>query len=294
MKAMMDELVGYAMRAGTRWTPTGLPRVAMVRSEGCADQVYEPMLHFVLQGSKNLSIGDQNLRFEDATYFVVPVHVPATGEVEARAPDRPYLAVSLTLDATIIATLMAEMKDTGTPPGPTGFAVSAAAPEMVDAWLRMMRLIDRPGEAAMLAPMIEREILYRVLIGPQGDKLREIACAGSRLAQVRPTINWIRDHSAETMHADTLAAMAGMSVAAFYRHFKAVTSMAPMQYQKNLRLLKARRMLLFETHAVASVAYAVGYESASQFSREYARLFGMPPGRDAARFRGAAETSQAA
>lgn len=162
----MDELRAIVMRAGSRWTPTGLPRVSMVRSEGCADQVYEPMLHFVLQGSKSLSIGDQNLRFEEATYFVVPVHVPATGEVQSNAADAPYLAASLALDPTIIANLIAEMHESGTP-NPSGFAVSAATPELIDAWLRMMRLIDRPDEARMLAATIEREILFRVLIGPQ-------------------------------------------------------------------------------------------------------------------------------
>lgn len=283
----MDELRGIVMRAGSRWTPTGLPRVAMVRSEGCADQVYEPMLHFVLQGSKSLSIGDRNLRFDEATYFVVPVHVPATGGVQSDGDDQPYLAVSLALDPTIIANLIAEMHETGTP-SPTGFAVSAATPELIDAWLRMMRLINRPAEARMLAATIEREILFRVLIGPQGDKLREVACADSKLAQVRPAITWLRDHYAEAIRSEPLAAMTGMSVAAFYRHFKSVTSMAPIQYQKQLRLLKARRLLLFETHNVGSIAHMVGYESASQFSREYTRLFGMPPGRDAARFRVAA------
>jgi AraC-like DNA-binding protein len=288
MENVMDELRGIVMRAGSRWTDTGLSRVSMVRSEGCADQVYEPMLHLVLQGSKSLSIGDQNLRFDEATYFVVPVHVPATGEVQSEGTDYPYLAVSLKLDPTIIANLMAEMHGAGTTPNPTGFTVSTATPELIDAWLRMMRLIDRPNEAPILAAMIEREILFRVLIGPQGDKLREVACADSRLAQVRPAIDWIRDNFAETIHSEPLAGMTGMSVAAFYRHFKAVTSMAPIQYQKRLRLLKARRLLLFETHDVAKIAYGVGYESASQFSREYARMFGMPPGRDAARFRVAA------
>lgn len=287
MKTAMDELRGIVMRAGSRWTDTGIPRVQMVRSEGCADQVYEPMLHLVLQGSKSLSIGDQNLRFDEACYFVVPVHVPATGEVQPDGAE-PYLAVSLKLDPTIIASLMAEMHTAGTTPNPTGFAVSSAPPELIDAWLRMMRLIDRPGEAPILAAMIEREILFRVLIGPQGDKLREVACADSRLSQVRPAIDWIRDNFAEPIHAEPLAGMTGMSVAAFYRHFKAVTSMAPIQYQKRLRLLKARRLLLFETHDVGRIAYAVGYESASQFSREYARMFGLPPGRDAARFKVAA------
>jgi AraC-like DNA-binding protein len=286
MNTPMDELRAIVMHAGSRWTPTGLPRVSMVHSEGCADQVYEPMLHLVLQGSKSLSIGDENLRFAEATYFVVPIHVPATGEVQSDGPE-PYLAVSLALDPTIIANMMAEMHDTGTP-SPSGFAVSTATPELIDAWLRMMRLIDRPDEARMLAAAVEREILFRVLIGPQGDKLREVASADSRLAQVRPAITWLRDHFAEAIRSEPLAAMTGMSVAAFYRHFKSVTSMAPIQYQKQLRLLKARRLLLFETHDVGSIAHMVGYESASQFSREYARLFGMPPGRDAARFRVAA------
>jgi len=288
----MDELRGIVMRAGSRWTDTGIPRVTMVRSEGCPDQVYEPMLHLVLQGFKSLSIGGQNLRFDEATYFVVPIHVPATGEVQPDGTD-PYLAVSLKLDPTIIANLMAEMHGAGTTPHPTDFAVSTATPELIDAWLRMMRLIDRPAEAPILAAMIEREILFRVLIGPQGDKLREVACADSRLAQVRPAIDWIRDNFAEPIRSEPLADMSGMSVAAFYRHFKAVTSMAPIQYQKRLRLLKARRLLLFETHDVGKIAYAVGYESASQFSREYARMFGMPPGRDAARFRVAAPADEA-
>jgi AraC-like DNA-binding protein len=292
MKTAMDELRAIVMRAGSRWTDTGIPRVAMVRSEGCADQVYEPMLHLVLQGSKTLSIGDQNLHFDEATYFIVPVHVPATGEVQSDGSN-PYLAVSLKLDPTIIANLMAEMHGAGTTPDPTGFAVSPASPELIDAWLRMMRLIDQPNEAPILSAMIEREILFRVLIGPQGDKLREVACADSRLSQVRPAIDWIRDNYADTILAEPLAGLTGMSVAAFYRHFKAVTSMAPIQYQKRLRLLKARRLLLFETHDVGKIAYAVGYESASQFSREYARMFGMPPGRDAARFRVAAPAEEA-
>jgi AraC-like DNA-binding protein len=281
----MDELRGIVMRAGSSWTDTGLPRVAMVRAEACADQVYQPMLHLVLQGTKSLSIGNQILRFQAASYFIVPVDLPATGEIRSHGPDHPYLAVSLALEPAMIAALLAEMGDIGTAAIPTGFSVSTATPELIDAWLRMMRLIDRPKEAGMLAPMIEREILFRVLSGPQGGKLREIACAESCLAQVRPAIGWIRDNYAQPVRVGPLAAMTGMSVPAFYRHFKAVTSMAPIQYQKRLRLLQARRMLVFESRDAGSVAHAVGYESASQFSREYARMFGMPPARDAAQYR---------
>lgn len=285
MTEALNELRSIVMRADSRWTETGLPRVAMVRAEACSDQVYEPMLHLVLQGAKSLSIGDRILKFEEASYFVVPVDVPATGEIEAEGPSRPYLAVSLTLDPAAIAAMIAEMGMANTAPPPAGFSVSPATSELIDAWLRLMRLIDRPQEAAMLAPMIEREILFRILMGPQGDKLREIACADSRLSQIRPAIGWIRDNYAEPIRSEALAGMTNMSVAAFYRHFKAVTSMAPIQYQKRLRLLKARRMLLFEARDAGSIAHIVGYESASQFSREYARMFGLPPRRDAARYK---------
>jgi AraC-like DNA-binding protein len=285
MNAAMNELRAIAMRAGDKWTETGLPRVRMVRAEACSDQVYEPMLHLVLQGSKSLSIGDQVLRFEPASYFLIPVDVPALGQIRAERPGGPYLALSLTLDPTVIAAMLADLADTSTLQDSAGFAVAAATPELLDAWLRMMRLVDRPDEVAMLAPMIEREILFRVLQGPHGDMLRQIARADSRLSQVRRAIDWIRLHFAEPLRVEPLASMAGMSVAAFYRHFRAVTAMTPIQYQKRLRLLQARRQLLFEPHDAASVAFSVGYESASQFSREYARMFGLPPVRDVARFK---------
>lgn len=285
METPINELRAIVMRAGDKWTATGLPRVAMVRSEACADQVYEPMLHLVLQGTKSLSIGDQILHFVPATYFVVPVDLPALGQVCGDAPGATYLALSLTLDPVVIAAMLADLCEKDDKVESEAFAVSAATPELIDAWLRMMRLVDRPQEVALLAPMIEREILFRVLQGPQGDILRQIARTDSRLSQVRRAIDWIRLHFVEPFRVEPLAAMAGMSVAAFYRHFRAVTAMTPIQYQKQLRLLKARRQLLFEPHDAASVAFSVGYESASQFSREYARMFGMPPVRDVSRFK---------
>ena len=281
----MDELRAIVMRAGTIWTPTGLPRVSMVRAEACSDQVYEPMLHLVLQGTKSLSIGDQVLHFAPSSYLVVPVDLPALGQVCGDTPGEPYLALGLTLDPAVIASMLADLCQTGVDGAEPGLVVANAAPELIDAWLRMMRLLDRPAEAGLLAPMIEREILFRVLQGPHGSMLRQIARADSRLSQVRRAIDWIRLHFAEPLRVELLAQMAGMSEAAFYRHFRAVTAMTPIQYQKRLRLLKARRQLLFEPHDAASVAFSVGYESASQFSREYARMFGMPPVRDVARFK---------
>lgn len=285
MKDPMDELRAIVMRAGDKWTATALPRIAMVRAEACSDQVYEPMLHFVLQGSKSLSVGDQLLHFEPASYFLVPVDVPAIGQVRSKKPGSPYLAISLALDPLVVASTLSDLPEPGSSEQAPGFSVSAATPELIDAWLRMMRLVDHPDDAAVLAPMIEREILFRVLQGPQGDMLRQIAHAESRLSQIRRSVDWIRAHYAEPLRVEPLADMTGMSVAAFYRHFRSVTAMTPIQYQKRLRLLMARRMLLFESRGAAAIAFSVGYESASQFSREYARMFGMPPVRDMARFK---------
>jgi len=281
----MDELRAIVMRAGDKWTATGIPRVSMVRAEACANQVYQPMLHLVLQGSKSLSIGEQVLELDGATYFIVPVDIPAIGQVGPKSPVEPYLAISLTLDPAVICAMLDEFKCNSPQQTAPGFLVSNATPQLIDAWIRMMRLVDLPNEAAILSPMIEKEILFRVLQGPQGEMLRHIAHEGSRLSQMRRAIDWIRDHCTEQFRVEPLAEMAGMSVATFYRHFKELTAMTPIQYQKRLRLLKARRLLLFEPRDAAAIAFSVGYESASQFSREYARMYGLPPVRDVARFK---------
>lgn len=287
MISPMDELRAIVMRAGDRWTPTGLPRVDMVRAEACSNQIYQPMLHLVLQGSKTLSIGDQLLPVDAGGYFIVPVDLPAIGQIAPDAAGEPYLAVSLTLDPAVIASLLAELDGTGQPGTHDGscFPVSSLTPDLTDAWLRMMRLMDRPGEAAMLAPMIEREILFRALQGPQGHILRHIAREDGRISRVRRAVEKIRASYDEPLRVECLATLAGMSVANFYRQFRTVTAMTPIQYQKRLRLLAARRKLLFEPGGAAAAAFSVGYESPSQFSRDYARMFGLPPVRDVARFR---------
>lgn len=285
MDKAIAELRSIVMRAQDKWTATGLPRIAMVRAEACADQVYQPMLHLVLQGEKTLSIGDEVSRYPAGRYFLVPVDVPATGQIHRAAEEQPYLAVSLTLDPAVISTLLGNDDNAARSYSDSSFEAVRAPAEMIDAWLRMMRLMDRPHEAAVLAPMIEREILFRVLQGPLSGILRDIARPDGRMAQIRRASQWIREHYTEPFRVEPLAVMSDMSVAAFYRHFKSVTAMTPIQYQKRLRLLRARWLLLFDTLDATTIAYTVGYESASQFSREYARLFGLPPGQDAARFK---------
>ena len=236
MNKAMNELRNIVMRAQNKWTETGLPRVAMVRAEACADQVYQPMLHLVLQGQKTLSIGDEVSRYPAGHYFLVPVDVPATGQIHGGASDQPYLAVSLTLDPAVISALLVDEVGATRPPSSFSFEAVPAPAEMRDAWLRMMRLIDRPHEAAVLAPMIEREILFRALQGPLGGVLRDMARPDGRLAQIRRATQWIREHYTEPFRVEPLALITDMSVAAFYRHFKSVTAMTPIQYQKRLRL----------------------------------------------------------
>ncbi len=284
----MDELRAIVMRAGATGTETGLPRVAMVRGEVPPEQlaaIYEPMVNVVLQGSKTITIGDRVMHYDPASYFVISVDVPATGEVRQGGPDAPYLAVALTLEPASISAMIADLPVGDHKTASTGFSVAPITPELIDAWLRLMRLMDRPQEAPILAPMIEREILFRVLLGPQGSMLRQIVRADSRLSQVKRAIGRIRARYDEPFRVEEIAAEVGLSVSAFHRHFRAITAMSPIQYQKQVRLLEARRLLASGSGNATSAAFAVGYESASQFSREYARAFGAPPSRDPIRIR---------
>jgi len=248
--------------------------------------VYRPMLCLVLQGAKQVLIGDRSLRYDPATYFVASVELPATGCVIEASATAPYVAIALALDCEVLAGLLADMPAIAD--GQTaGFATSAVTPALLDPFARLLGLLDTPGDIAVMAPLLEREILYRLLQGPQGSAVRQIARADSRLSQIRRAIGWIRDNYDAPLRIDDLAGLAGMSTPSFHRHFKAATAMSPLQYQKTLRLQTARRLLVASVDA-QHAAFSVGYESASQFSREYARMFGTPPARDAARLRGGA------
>lgn len=274
-----------------RRTETPIPRVTIARGDSTSGPMpgfYEPMICLILQGAKCILIGDQALHYDQASYFISTIDVPTTGEVYYAGPDQPYLSITLKFDPAVISDVLLSMED-GAPPLPSepscGFGISPVTPDLLDAWLRLMRLIEAPRDIPVLGPLVEREIIYRLLAGPRGCTLRQIAAGGSRLAQVRRAIGWIRDNLAEPFQIDDLAARAGMSPSAFHRHFRAVTAMSPIQYQKRLRLHVARRRMIAEAGDVAHVAFSVGYESATQFSREYARMFGLPPARDAARLR---------
>ncbi len=287
MEMQLNELRALTAKAENKRTETGIPRVAMVQGEIPEHQlaaVYDPMVNLILTGSKTMTVGDRTFHYDPATYFVMSVDLPAVGSVHPAATGEPYLAVSLTLDPAIVAALIRDLpvKVCSELFG-SGFSVTPVNEDFLDAWIRMLRLMDRPDEIAALSPAYEREILFRVLQGPLGWMLRDIASPDTALSRISVAINWIRQNFAQTIRVEALAEMAALSVSAFHRHFKAVTALSPLQYQKRVRLLHARSQLIAGQGNATSVSFSVGYESPNQFSREYARLFGLSPSKDLAK-----------
>ncbi|MFI1398645.1 AraC family transcriptional regulator N-terminal domain-containing protein [Streptomyces sp. NPDC020681] len=248
----------------------------------------EPLLVLMAQGGKQLLLGDQIFEYRSGQYLVVTTDLPVTGHFVEASPQTPSLGIGLVLRPSVVAPLVLEApagRRSRTTNGPPGLAIGEAAPELLDAFARMLRLLDNPADAPVLAPMIEREILWRVLTGPHGGMIRQIGLADSGLTHINRVIRWIRGNYAEPMRIEDLARLAGMSPSAFHRQFRAVTTMSPLQFQKRIRLQEARSLLVARPHDVAGVGHLVGYDSPSQFNREYRRLFGAPPGHDAARLR---------
>jgi len=265
--------------AGVRATISPVPTQAI----HC---VTEPSLGLVLQGAKRTVVGDRVFEYGEGDFVITSVDLPIASRIVRASAELPYLACGLSLNPATIASLLLEtpgadeIADT-----PCGMGVHAAPVELQEAMVRLLRLLDAPRDAPVLRPLIEREILWRLLRGPQGGRVRQIGLAGSHLSQVNHAIRHIRQHYAEALSIEGLARVAAMSESSFHRHFRAVTAMTPIQFQKQIRLQEARARLLVDADDVAAVGYAVGYDSASQFSREYSRMFGAPPGRDAARLR---------
>jgi AraC-like DNA-binding protein len=285
----MDELARLRQlitrHAGDGVTRTALPGVSVLRSPTTTEplgSVTEPTLGVVVQGIKQTALNGRTFAYGAGQFLIVSVELPLVGHIAQASADKPLLAFVLQLRPEKIAALLLET----TPPAqqsatPAGIAVSDASPALLDAIGRLLALLDTPDDAAALADGIEREILWRLVTGPQGATVRQIGLADSRLAHLARAIGWIRRHYDETLRVEELAGLATMSVSSFHRHFRAVTSMTPIQYQKQIRLHQARARLVAEPGDIAGVGFAVGYDSPSQFSREYRRMFGTPPGRDA-------------
>ena len=247
------------------------------------------VMALIAQGAKRLAIGDRVFDYRPGQYLVASVDLPITGHYTHASADEPALGFGLILRPSAIASLLVEADAGPEParaaPAPPGLGVADATPELLDAVVRMVRLLDSPGDRDILAPMIEREILWRLITGPLGQSVRQIGLADSSLTHVSRAVRWISEHYDRPFRVEDLARSCGMSTSAFHRNFHAVTALSPIQFQKQIRLQKSRLLLLNGTDDVATAGYRVGYDSASQFSREYRRQFGLPPGRDAARLR---------
>ena len=247
----------------------------------------QPALCILAQGRKEVRLGDEYFAYDPLNYLVVSVSMPISGRVVEISPERPVLALRLDIDPMEIKTLISDAGPIGMPSRTAGrgLYVEPIDQVMLDALLRLTRLLDTPRDIAMLAPLIRREILYRLLRSPLGYLLYEIATENSQTHRVSRAVSWLNGNFEQPLRIDSLAREANLSVSTLHHRFKAMTAMSPLQYQKQLRLNEARRLMLCEGLDASAAGYRVGYESPSQFSREYSRQFGAPPVRDLARLR---------
>lgn len=246
------------------------------------------MMALIVQGAKRVALGDRTYDYRSGQYLVASIDLPITGHYVEASPAQPALGFGLALRPAAIASLLLESRGDGSASRhltPSALGVADATYELLDAALRMVLLIDQPRDRGVLAPLIEKEILWRLLTGPMGSAMRQIALTDSSLTQINRAVQWITEHHTEPFRVEDLARSCGMSASAFHRSFHAVTGSSPIQFQKQIRLQQSRLLLLAGADDVATVGFRVGYDSASQFSREYRRHFGLPPGRDAARLR---------
>ena len=249
--------------------------------------VVQPALCIMAQGRKDVTLGGELFTYDPLNYLVLSVALPISGKVIYATPEDPHLAMRLDIDPADINALIAEAGPMSVPTRPSGrgMYVERIDSQLLDAVIRLIRLLDSPKDIPMLAPLITREILYRLLRGSEGYRLYEIAISNCQTHRVTQAIKWLNEHFQQPLRIEELAREVNLSVSTLHHRFKAVTAMSPLQYQKQLRLQEARRLMLSDGLEASAAGYKVGYESPSQFSREYSRLFGAPPLRDLARLR---------
>jgi AraC-like DNA-binding protein len=244
--------------------------------------MYEPSVCLIAQGAKRVRLGDDTYVYDTNHYLFSGLHLPVIAQVIEASLEKPYLGLRLTLDYRDISQLMA---DSQLPPPRTqktdrGMATGELTVSLVNAFQRLVDLLDEEQDIPILAPVIQREIIYRLLVGEQGFRLRQLAVRGTQSQQIAQAVSWLKSNFTKPLQVDELAGMANMGTSTFHQHFRNMTTLSPLQFQKQLRLQEARRLMLAERLDAASAAFQVGYESPSQFSREYNRLFGAPPLRD--------------
>jgi AraC-like DNA-binding protein len=264
---------------------TAIPDLSLYRRDAPtqpASYMYEPSICLTAQGAKRVVLGDDVYVYDAHHFLITSVDLPAVWQVIKASREKPYLGLVLKLDRREISQLMA---DSNLPPpraqqSSRGMAIGEVTLPLLTAFQRLIDVLAEPKDIPILAPIFQKEIAYRLLIGDQGERLRQMASAGSQSHQIMRAIDWLKSHFTGTLRIEDLATQINMSPSSFHHHFRALTAMSPLQYQKWLRLNEARRLMLTERSDAASAALQVGYESPSQFSREYRRLFGAPPLRD--------------
>jgi AraC-like DNA-binding protein len=289
LAALTETLGRHAPADGIH--PCPLPGVSLLRSSTPTmpmPVVYEPTLCIVAQGRKRAVLGATAFIYDAASYLVASVDLPVMGSVIEASAERPYLCLRLDLDMTALGELAIRHPETRPEAEglPAGIALNRTTPALLDAATRLVRLLDTPDDIEALAPLTIREILYRLLTGDSGATIRQMARADSRLNQIARAIVWMRTHFREACPIGKLAEVAGMSRSAFHAHFRAITSMSPLEFRTHLRMHEAQRLMVGGAMDAAGAGFTVGYGSPSQFSRDYARIFGMPPARHAGRLRG--------
>ena len=274
-----------------RWTGkrdrfnTTIPGLSLHRREESSEPVsimYEPLICVVAQGAKQVLLGDEAYVYDAQHFLITSVDLPTTVQVINASPQKPYLGLVLRLDQREMSQLMVDSKLPAPRPQQSsrGMATGEITLPLLTTFQRLIDLLDEPKDIPILAPIIQREIFYRLLVGDQGARLRQIASAGSQSQQIARAIDWLKGNFTRPLRIEELASQVNMSTSTFHHHFRSVTAMSPLQYQKWLRLNEARRLLLAENQDATTAAFQVGYESPSQFSREYSRMFGAPPLRD--------------
>lgn len=269
---------------------TGIAPLHFIRSDTPTDvihTVHKPGLCIVVQGRKEVQLWEESYVYDPLNYLVVSVTLPLAGQVTEASSEKPYFCIRLDIDPAEIAQLIADVSPIGVPSQQPhrGLYLDKIDSSLLDAMLRLVRLLDVPSDIPALAPLALREIFYRLLKGQQGQRLHEIAITDSQTHRVTRAIEWLNNNYAQPLHIDELASYVNLSNSTLHHRFKAVTAMSPLQYQKQLRLHHARRLMISEGMDVSTAGFKVGYESPSQFSREYSRMFGAPPSRDIAKLR---------
>ncbi|MBP0590435.1 AraC family transcriptional regulator [Paraburkholderia sp. LEh10] len=263
-------------------TLPGLSFAKVMQPTAPTSYLYDPSLSMIIRGRKRVRLGEHVYIYDESRFLLTAVNLPTVTEVLEASPERPYISLLMRLDLQAARQTIADVDTRKGPPPASGFAMATgpATPQLYNAIERLIDLLDSPDDLAHLGALIQRELIYRILTSPAGARLRETVLLGTQSQKTAKAIAWLRENFKEPLRVEELAEMAGMGVSTLHHHFRAMTAMSPVQYQKQLRLHEARRLLLGEDIDAATAAMRVGYESATQFSREYRRMFGAPPIRD--------------